>query len=170
MNHRGFEALADGTMLLLVLLVASALALALAARGPAPADDGTYVEDTRLALFRTTFDGLSFLQDGVEVPLPNGTSVEAFLRLQVHLVVRVGGALEFSAANDRIAEVATALVRPGWSFAIVGRILGESSSLRLPMGVVTPETYRASSWTYPSLDGVGPDTVLSLSMWLSPRR
>jgi len=172
MNHKGFEALADGTMLLTVLLVASTLAVSLAGdRSPFLADDpARYAEDTRVALFRTSLDGLSFTQGGAEVLLPNGTSVEAFLRIQVHLGSRDIGTLDFRAANDRIAGIATALVRPGWTYAIVGRVADGAGGVHLPEGVVLPETYAASSWSYPSLDGSGPDTVLSLFLWLSPRR
>lgn len=171
MNRRGFEALADGTMLLIVLLVASTLALSLAAMRPSTGNDAArFAEDTRVALFRTTLDGLSFVQDGVDTPLPDGMSVEAFLRLQVHLVSRDVGEMDFATANNRVTEVARSLMRPGWSFAIVGRVTNASAAVLLPADVAIPESYAASSWSYPALDGSGPDTVLGLSMWLSPRR
>ena len=172
MNRKGFEALADGTMLLTVLLVASTLAISFAGdRFPSLADDAArYAEDTRAAIFRTTLDALSFTQDGVEVLLPNGTSLEAFLRLQVHLESREVGTLDFHAANDRIAELVTALVRPGWSHSIVGRVAHGPVVVHLPEGIVPPETYAASSWSYPALDGSGPDTGLSLLVWLNPHR
>lgn len=171
MNRRGFEALADGTMLLLVLLVAATLAASLGAgRPPSGNAAARYAEDTRIALFRTTLDGVSFDQHGILEELPNGTSVEALLRLEVHLASLSAGAMEFDAANDRITEVASSLVRPGWSFAIDGRVVGSSVVVRLPEGVIDPETYAASSWSYPALDCMGPDTVLRLSVWLSPHR
>jgi len=172
MNRRGFEGLADGTTLLMVLLVASTLVLSLVGDRSAflAADAARYAEDTRVALLRTTLDGLSFAQDGVEVFLPNGTSVEAFLRLQVHLESRNVESLDFDAANDRIHEVATVLLRPGWSHAVVGLVTDGPEVVHLPEGVVLPGTYAASSWSYPSVNGSGPDTILSLFLWLSPGR
>jgi len=172
MNRKGFEALADGTMLLTVLLIASTLAITIGGSRTSSVvnDAATYAEDTRVAIFRTSLDALSFAQDGREVFLPNGTSVETFLRLQVHLESRDAGVLDFGAANRRIAKIAMALVRPGWTYTIVGRLAGGPLVVSLPQGVVLPESYSASSWSYPSLDGSGPDTVLSLSVWLSPRR
>ena len=172
MNRQGFEALADGVMLLTVLLVASTLALSMSG-GPShgiAGDSARYAEDTRVALFRSTLDGLAFVQNGAAVLLPNGTTVEGFLRLQVHLVSRNVGMLDFDAANDRITEIATTLLRPGWSYSVVGRVTDGPGVTHLPEVVVLPETYAASSWSYPPLDGSGPDTVLSLFAWLSPRR
>ena len=172
MNRAGFEALADGVILLTILLVASTVSLSLAGeRSSAPSDGAArYAEDTRVALFRTTLDGLAFSQDGEAVVLPNDTSVEAFLRLQVHLEGRGAGGLDFHAANSRIAGLANALVRPGWSYAIVGRIAAGAPLLRLPSGSVLPEEYAVSNWSYPALDASVADTVLSLFVWLSPHR
>jgi hypothetical protein len=171
MNRLGFEALADGVMLLTVLLVGSTIVLSLAGTpDDSTADAAKYAEDTRLALFRTTLDGLAFTQGGREVALANGTSVETYLRLQLHLRRQNVDDLDFRAANERLTVLARALVRPGWTFAVIGRTDNGPVVVTLPADVDPPEAYAASNWSHPPMDGSGPDTVLSLLLWLSPHR
>ena len=172
MREDGFEALADGTLLLVVLLVASGVGLALV-RPPLasdPADGPRYAEDVRLALFRTTMDGLGHRTAEGFAAMPNGTTVEAFLRVQVHL--RAGGvpATGFREANARIADVAARLVRPGWGVALTGRLSGGDDLVRIPEGVAIPATHDGSGWTYPALDGSPADVRLAVAVWPTPPR
>lgn len=170
MSERGFESLADGTLLLTVLLVASGAMVALAR--PVPVDEtavaARYAEDLRLALFRTTMDGLEYDRDGASVPLPDRTSVEMYLRVQVHLLTRGPPGLDFDESNARVEALAERLLRPGWGFAILGRVSG-AGVLAIPHAADLPTTYVESSWTYPALDGTGPEVRLALAVWLSPR-
>lgn len=172
MNRHGFDGLVDATLLVTVLLIASTMALSIGAdRGRIDADAASYAEDTRIALFRTVLDDLSFSQDDRRVVLPNGTRVESFLRLQVHLQSLGTGDLNFEEANLRVAGVAMRLMRPGWSFGIRGVEMGGAGvTVRIPADVVIPETHAASSWTYPALDGEGLNTVLLLHVWFTSHR
>jgi hypothetical protein len=172
MTDEGFEALADGTLLVTVLLVASAVAGSLA--HPAT-DDGRltalrYAEDTRLALFRTTPGGLRYSVGGAFVAVRNDTTIESFLRLEVHLLRGGARDFDFGTANRRITEQADRLVRPGWRFSITGGVGDGSDLFRLPIDAEVPSSYGASGWTYPPLDGTGGDTRLSLALWVSPHR
>ena len=172
MRSNGFEALADGTLLLTVLLVASAIVLALSRPGvsPDPASDLRTAEDLRLALFRTTMDGLGHRAADGLAAMPNGTSVETFLRVQVHLRAAGLPAEDFRDANERIADVAARLVRPGWAVAVTGRLVNGPVLVRIPEGLGLPATYDGSGWTYPSLDGSPGDAHLSLAVWPTPPR
>ncbi len=100
----------------------------------------------------------------------NGTSIEAFLRLEIHLLLRGAGAFDFTAANARIATLAARLVRSGWTVVVLGGPARGPDLVRLPGGTVLPPDYAASSWTYPALDGTGWDTRLTLALWINPRR
>ena len=170
MRDRGFESLADGTLLLVVLLVASGAVLGLGRPAPpdATAAAARYVEDVRLALFRTTMDGLGYDIGGGSVTFPDGTTVETFLRIQVHLRTHGPPGVEFDRANARIEDLAGRILRPGWSISITGRT-ADTVVLRLPPGASLPATYVESAWTYPPLDGEGPDVRLSVAAWLNPR-
>jgi len=171
MSEEGFEALADGTLLLTVLLVASVLVVGwgrpLAADGRSAGIQ--YAEDTRRALFGTTLDGLSYRIGGEDVAMRNGTTVETFLRLEVHLL-RLGPGWDFAAANARIAGLAAGIVRPGWAIAVLGGNESGPAVVRLPEGLRMPPDYFASGWTYPPLDGAGDGTRLQVLVWLSPHR
>lgn len=173
MTDDGFEALADGTLLLVVLLVASGIVLALA-RPPLaadPADGLRYAEDVRLALFRTTMDGLGHATADGFVAMPDGTAVETFLRAQVQLRADGVPSGAFAESNGRIADLAARLVRPGWSIAVTGRLAGGAEDLvRIPEGVGMPPTYDGSAWTYPSLDGSPEDVRLAVAVWPTPPR
>ena len=172
MTDDGFEALADGTLLVTVLLVASAVAGSLA--HPAADDGGSaalrYAEDTRLALFRATIGGLGYSVGGQFVAVRNDTTVESFLRLEVHLLRGGSRDFDFGAANARIAEQAARLVRPGWRSSVTGGVVDGPDLFRLPIDAEVPASYGASGWTYPSLDGTGDATRLSLAVWISPHR
>ena len=169
MSENGFEALADGSLLLVVLLLASTVVLALG-RGPgnAPVVSATDVEATRLALFGTTLDGLSYRVGERDQALRNGTSVESILRLEAHLLRNGSNALDFAAANERIADVAARLVRPGWALSIDGRIAGGGEVMRI--GDPPSGDYAWSGWTYPPLDGTGGDTILGVAVAINPHR
>ena len=172
MREDGFEALADGTLLLTALLVASGVVLALA-RPPLaadPADGLRYAEDVRLALFRTTIDGLGHRTAEGFAAMPNGTTVETFLRAQVHLRASGVPAAAFREANARIADVAARLVRPGWGVAVTGRLVGGDDLVQIPEGVAIPATYDGSGWTYPSIDGSPADARLAVAVWPTPPR
>jgi hypothetical protein len=172
MRAEGFEALADGTLLLAVLLVASSVVIALSAPTAAPdrGADLRYAEDVRLALFRTTMDGLGLRDGDGSASMPNGTTVETFLRVQVHLRADGVPGAAFHDANGRIADLAGRLVRPGWGVAITGRLVGGSVVVRIPDGADLPATYAGSGWTYPSLDGSSEDAHLAVAVWLTPPR
>jgi len=169
MNADGFEALADGVLLFVVL--ALAIGAVLTWGGAPPTDDGAwgaaYAEDVRLALFRTPLDGLGYEDDGAFVVVPAGTTVETFLRIEVH-VRSEEPSLDFSAANARVAALAASLLRPGWAFLLVGGEPGGPEVVRIP-DVRPPPTRFESAWTYPSLDGAGPGVRLAFAAWLSPR-
>lgn len=171
MRDGGFEALADGVLLLVVLLVAATMVLAL---GRAP-EDGTRdigvrtAEATRLALFRTTLDGLSYRFGGETVPIPDGTTVESLLRLEAHLLRVERDAYDFSAANSRVLTIASQLLGPGWSLSVVGDDPEGGELFRLPE-VEIPVAHYASGWTYPSLAGGPERTRLTVAVWLSPLR
>jgi len=172
MTEDGFEALADGTLLVTILLVASAVAGSLA--HPA-ADDGRstalrYAEDTRLALFRATIGGLGYSVGGQFVAVRNDTTVESFLRLEVHLLRGGSRDFDFGAANARIADTAARMVRPGWRFSVTGGVVGGADLFHLPADATAPADFAASGWTYPPLDGTGDGTRLSLAVWVSPHR
>ena len=172
MRAEGFEALADGTLLLAVLLVASTIVIALSAPTAAPhrAADLRYAEDVRLALFRTTMDGLGVRDGDGFASMPNGTTVETYLRVQVHL--RADGVPEaaFRDANGRIADLAARLIRPGWGIAVTGGLVGGPIVVRIPDGVDLPATYAGNGWTYPSLDGSREDAHLAVAVWPTPPR
>lgn len=171
MKPTGFQAMADATLLLIVLLVASTIGLSMAAENSPDAGISVqYAEDTRNALFRTTPDELSFVQDGVTVHLADGTSIESFLRIQIHILNRGLGTSDFRDGNDRITTIAMRLLRPGWSWAILGGLADSAAKLQVPRDLVIPTTHATSSWSYPALDGSGADATLSLVVWLSPRR
>lgn len=167
MTRGGFEALVDGVLLLAVLLAATGVVqtLALPAAGPTPSS--TYAEDLRTALFRSTTDGLAYVQGGVRVGLRNGTTVEAFLRLEVHVLALVDA--DFTEANRQVAALAAALVRPGWSVAILGGPANGGDMVRITAGEIPPNHLR-SSWTYPPLHGAGPGVTLAVAVWVSPPR
>lgn len=172
MSDGGFEALADGTLLLAILLVASCL-VALQAAPPSAdlrSEGLRYAEDTRLALFRTTMDGLEYAANGTAILLPNGTSVESFLRIEAYVLHVRGGPADFSAANARVAALAARLLRPDWRFAITAKIEGEARAASIPESTDLPGTYFESGWTYPSLDGTRAGTRLSLALWLNRPR
>jgi len=172
MRDHGFEALADATLLLTVLLVASGLALSLA-RPAVPSDLAAgprYAEDLRLALFRTTMDGLGHRTADGFASMPNGTTVEAFLRAQVHLLAGGRPAADFRESNARILDLAVRLLRPGWGAAVTGRLLGGEDLVRIPEGVPIPATYDGSAWTYPPLDGSAADVRLAVAVWPTPPR
>ena len=168
MDH-GFEALLDGTMLLVVLIVASTLAVTWGrAAVPDPGLDGLrYAEETRIALFRSTPEGLGYLDHGRWVSLSEGTDVETFLRIEMALLAR-NLTIDVASTNARIEEILKALVRPGWEGVIRGEQGDEA--LTIPAGVRTPAEHYASSWTYPSLDGGGRNVRLGVVLWLSPPR
>ena len=171
MSEDGFEALADGSTLLIILLVASTVVLGFG-HGPSrtvSAAESADPEGTRIALFASTLDELTYRSEGELVRVRNGTTVESFLRLEVHLMRGGQPGLDFAAANARIADLAGRLVRPGWGITVRAHLAGDVDSIRIPDAPV-PEDYAWSGWTYPPLDGVGPDTVLGLAVWLSPRR
>ena len=168
MNGNGFEAQADATLLLVVLLIASGLAVSLGRPATMEgADAGVrYAEDLRLALFRTTLGGLGYDDDGTHVAMPDGTTVETFLRIEVHYRGLGRPGLDFSDANARIADLVARLLRPGWSGAITGGAGG--TVVRIPMEVAIPAARFESGWTYPPL-GDGPAVRLAFAVWLSPR-
>lgn len=171
MRDEGFEGLADGVLLVTLLLIAS-VALVVGTRDPGGIrDDGIRdAEETRLALFRTTLDDLSYESEGETVRIPNGTTVEWFLRLQVHLLDSDPAGHDFSAANVRVLDLATRLVRPGYQIGVFGGVVGEPGTVRLPAeGLASSERFE-SAWTYPALDG-GPGHIrLGVSLWFSPPR
>ena len=172
MRGEGFEALADGTLLLTVLVVASGVVASFA---NVSRDDGRaaalrYAEETRVALFGTTVDDFRYRVGDEVVTMRNGTSIEAFLRLEVHLLLGGPGAFDFTAANARIATLAVRLVRSGWTVVVLGGPARGSDLVQLPNGTVLPPDYAASSWTYPALDGTARDTRLTLALWINPRR
>ena len=171
-GERGFEALADGVLLFLVLLVATGVILA-TGRPPAsdPRSSGVrYADDTRLALFRTTTDGLFYRFGGEIVLIPNGTTVEDVLRLGVHLLARDHRGYDFTATDARILGIAAKLLRPGWDLAILGGPGANRDLLHLPAEQVVPANHYASTWDYPSLDGGPGTTRLAVAVWLSPPR
>ncbi len=165
----GFEALADATLLVLVLLAASsALAGFAASPGPRTAIQ-SYAEDTRLALFRSTLDGLWYEADGAQVDLLNGTNVETFLRLEVHLLATGKRGFDFSAANARIADLTNRLVRPAWAIVIVAGTTHDADLVRIPDRSI-PSEHAAAFWVYPPLDEDGVRTRLGIALWFSPPR
>jgi hypothetical protein len=168
----GFEALADGALLIVVLLIGSALVLTFATpTGGGSRMEGTaYAEDTRLALFRTTLDGTSYAFGGESVPIPNRTTIETILRLEAHLLARDASAYDFAAANARVIGVAERLVRPGWQWALSGGPSSEPGLFQLPSDRIIPNSHFASTWTYPALDGGSSNVRLTFVLWLSPPR
>ena len=168
----GFEALADGSLLLVVLIVAASFVAAIS--HPSHNDSQSvalpYAEDTRLALFRTQLDGLGYAANGSFVAVPAGTTVESFLRLEVHFVARAPARFDFSAANERLGDLAAKLARPGWGVAITGGMVGSPLIVRIPADRQIPDRHSASSWTYPSLDDAGPDARLTVAVWVNPPR
>lgn len=170
MRRDGFEGLADGALLVLVLLLATAAVVALPR---SPAHDGSsgerYAEDLRLALFRTTLDGLGYADNGTFVAMANDSSIETYLRVEVHLWAHGPLRRDFSAANARVEETAARLLRPGWSCVLTGGEADGPTVLTLPAGAEAPPSRYESAWTYPALDGAGPDVRLSLAAWLNPR-
>ncbi len=169
MKTEGFEALADAVLLIVILLIASIIILGHPRGGPR--EEGVrYAEETRLALFRTTLDGLFYTFGGEIITVPNGTTVETGLRLQVHLLEKGTGAYDFTAANARIVELARRLVRPGYAFALLGGVLAGHDLLHLPSDIEIPREHFASTWTYPSLDRGTGNTRLAVVLWLSPPR
>jgi hypothetical protein len=168
MNGRGIETLADAALLFAILMVGMS-AMLLADRDSPAANTGTgiaYAEDVRLAVFRTRLDGLGFTRDGAFVRLPAGTTVETFLRMQVHLLSR-DDAPDFSAANTRVADLAKSLLRPGWNVAIAGGEVRGEALMHIPGP--PPPAYFESAWTYPPLPGEPRDVRLAVAVWLSPR-
>lgn len=171
MNATGSEALADGTLLLLVLLVASGVVNTLGRpETPDIASFGVrYVEDVRLAVFRTTMSALTYVAGGESIAMSNGTTVETFLRLEVHLATRGTSDCDFRGSNERVAAMTRRLVLPGWNFAISGGSPGGPNTFRIPERAEEPRSYFESGWTYPSLIAEGPPTRLSVTLWISPR-
>ena len=168
MTDEGFEALADGSLLLIVLLVASTI-LVTFGHPTSRGDSSAYAEETRLALFGTTLDGLGYRAGDEAVGLRNGTTVESFLRLELHLLRNGSGSFDFSAANERIGDLAVRLVRPGWGLLIRGNLVGGPELIRVP-DVAWTGDYAWSGWTYPPLDGVGEGSALGLAVWINPHR
>lgn len=170
MNRGGFEALADATLLLLILILASSFGLRMAVSTPDVELERSLqlAEQARTALFRTTLNGLAYVHDSTPVTLRNGTSVETFLRLQVHILGR--GDADFTAANARVTALAASLLPPGWDFSLAGGRVGERPLVAMPPAARPPPNHAESAWSYPPLDGEGPNTVLSIALWLSPRR
>lgn len=167
MTRDGFEALVDGILLLTVLLAATGVVQTFAGAAPAPAPPSAYAEDFRTALFRSTLDGLAYIQAGTRIEVRNGTSVEAFLRLQVHAVQWAD--VDFAEANRRVAALAGTLVRPGWSVAVLGGPVGGEALVHIP-SVEIPGNHVRSSWSYPPLRGPGPGVALAVALWVSPPR
>ncbi len=169
MRRAGFEALFDGTLLITVLLVAGTLTLSLSAPRPAdPRGEGLRLaEDTRLALLRTSASDFGYAANGTWVALPDGTTVETVLRLEVHLR-RVPG-LDFTTANARIESICARLLPTAWAGQLTAHVAGDTV-LRIPRNATVPSTRFASAWTYPSLDGSADDTRLAVTVWLSPPR
>lgn len=168
MNGRGFEALADAALLFVILAIGIGAVLSMDRGTPAidPGAATAHAEDLRLALLRATPEGLGYARGGEFVAFPDGTTVETYLRYQVHLRSR-NGSLDFSAANARVADLASSLVRPGWSAAI--RAEEVRGDVRIELLRPRPATFYESAWTYPPVPGEEWDVRLSVAVWLSPR-
>ncbi|TLZ52788.1 MAG: hypothetical protein E6K18_02145 [Methanobacteriota archaeon] len=171
MSHDGFESFVDAIFLLIVLFAASGVMLT---RGLVsehdPRSDGVALAgNLRLALFRTTLDGLGYRQGATDIEVRNGTTVETFLRLEVHLLRNASGDVDFGPANVRIGRIVARLLPSGWSGSVFGGLVGEPVVVQLPAITPSPDRFE-SRWAYAPVHGVGPGTELGVLVWLSPRR
>src|SRR5437867_4556722 len=134
MSHDGIESFVDAIFLLIVLFAASGLMLTRGLAGEHdPRSDGVALAvNLRLALFRTTLDGLGYRQGATDIEVRNGTTVETFLRLEVHLLRNGSGDVDFGPANVRIESIVARLLPSGWSGSALGGVVGEPVIVRLP--------------------------------------
>src|SRR3989475_6654349 len=134
MSHDGFESFVDAIFLLIVLFAASGVMLTqgLVSEHDPRSDGVALAGNLRLALFRTTLDGLGYRQGATDIEVRNGTTVETFLRLEVHLLRNASGDVDFGPANVRIGRIVARLLPSGWARAGFVGLVGEAVVAPLP--------------------------------------